>query len=62
MLYRVTAFSAFAKPKHFENLDTQLALDTVKEGKEQQFKMVVTSMDEPEPTNMYQESTYIDPK
>ena len=51
MLYRVSAFSAWAKPEHHPNLTVDEKDDLVWELRDQQYKVVVTFMDEPEPTS-----------
>jgi hypothetical protein len=48
-LYRVTYFSAHCKPQHFEN-QTKEQADYARElGKAQQYKVIITTMDEPQP-------------
>lgn len=46
---RITYFSAHVKPQHFI-VDEDEVKEYVDNGKDQQYKVVVTDPDEPEPT------------
>jgi len=48
-MLRVTYFSAWERPRHFENLTESEAKELRNEGRDQQYRVVVTTMNEPEP-------------
>ncbi len=51
-MYRVTYFSNWEKPQHFEGLTAEEQYRLVVEGRDQQYKVFVTLMTESAPTNL----------
>ena len=49
-MFRVTYFSFWQQPQHLENLSLEDKDEAVFEGQQQQYKVVVTLMDEEQPT------------
>lgn len=50
-MFRVTYFSFWQSPQHHEDVDAGEVEDLALMGKHQQYKVVVTSMDEEPPEN-----------